>query len=232
MSLPLDNPRKLARQAGLLYLLIAVFGAFAIAYVPSQIVVAGDAQATLANLQARPGLFRLGVFADMAVIGLEIELTAILFFLLRPVDPLGSLVAAMARYGMVLVMLVNLLLNVTAFMMAQGTLPGAPATILALFDVHAMGIYLWGVLFGSHLLVLGTLIWRSGYLPRLLGGALVIGAFGYLIEGMSRIMGLDYPILGVLITGLLILVTIAELSLAFWLLIKGLDTAKWRAATA
>jgi len=226
-----SNPGRLARQAGLLYLLIAVAGAFAIAYVPSQIVVAGDAQATFANLQGKAGLFRLGIFADMAVILLEIELTAILFFLLRPVDPLGSLVAAMARYGMVLVMLVNLLINIAAFAMAQGVIQGTPTTILTLFDIHAMGVYLWGVLFGTHLLVLGTLIWRSGYLPRLLGGALAIGAFGYLIEGLSRMMGLDTPVLTALIIGLLVMVTVAELSFALWLLIKGLDLAQWRART-
>lgn len=225
-----DNPDKLARHAGLLYLLIAVTGAFAIAWVPSRIVVTGDAVATLANLQARPGLFRLGMAADIVVILSEIALSAILFFLLRPVGALGSLIAALARYAMVLVMLVNLMLNITAFTMAQGDMPGGPAMILALFDIHAMGIYLWGVLFAVHLLVLGTLVWWSGFLPRLLGAALVIGAFGYLIEGVSRIIGLEHALLSALVVGLLTLVTLAELSLALWLTIRGVDVAKWRAA--
>ncbi len=220
----------MARQAGLIYLLIAVFGAFAIAYVPSQIIVAGEEQATLANLQSQAGLFRAGIFADMMVILLEIELTAILFFLLRPVNPVRSMIAAAARYGMVIVMLINLMLNITAFMMAEGALSGSPATILTLFEVHAMGVYLWGVLFGSHLLVVGMLVYRSDYLPRMLGGALVIGAFGYLIEGLSQIMGLEYVIPSWLVIGLLTLVTFAEIGFALWLLIKGLDEEKWRKA--
>lgn len=226
----IENPQKMARAAGLIYLLIAVFGAFAIAYVPSQIVVAGDAGATLANLQSQAGLFQAGIFADMVVILLEIELTAILYFLLRPVDAVRALIAAAARYGMVIVMLVNLMLHITAFMMSNGALSGSAETILTLFEIHAMGIYLWGVLFGIHLLALGMLVYRSGYLPRLLGGALVIGAFGYLIEGLSQIMGLDYVVLEWPVIGLLTLVTVAELSFALWLLIKGLDQAKWRAA--
>ncbi len=230
MTYRLENPRKMARQAGLIYLLIAVFGAFAIAYVPSQIIVAGEEQATLANLQSQAGLFRAGIFADMMVILLEIELTAILFFLLRPVNPVRSMIAAAARYGMVIVMLINLMLNITAFMMAEGALSGSPATILTLFEVHAMGVYLWGVLFGSHLLVLGMLVYRSDYLPRMLGGALVIGAFGYLIEGLSQIMGLEYVIPSWLVIGLLTLVTFAEIGFALWLLIKGLDEEKWRKA--
>lgn len=230
MTYRLENPRKMARQAGLIYLLIAVFGAFAIAYVPSQIIVAGEEQATLANLQSQAGLFRAGIFADMMVILLEIELTAILFFLLRPVNPVRSMIAAAARYGMVIVMLINLMLNITAFMMAEGALSGSPATILTLFEVHAMGVYLWGVLFGSHLLVVGMLVYRSDYLPRMLGGALVIGAFGYLIEGLSQIMGLEYVIPSWLVIGLLTLVTFAEIGFALWLLIKGLDEEKWRKA--
>jgi hypothetical protein len=231
MNYTIDNPIKMARMAGFLYLVIAVVGAFAIAYVPSQIIEPGDAQATFANLQARTGLFRLGIFAGMMVILTEIELTAILYFLLRPVDPVGSMVAAMARFAMVLVMVMNLMLNVTALMMAEGVLAGSPETIQALFDIHAMGIYLWGVLFGGHLLALGALVWRSGYLPRLLGGALVVGSFGYFIEGLSKIMGLEFTVMTWLIIGLLTLVTLAELSLALWLLIKGLDQAKWAKAT-
>ena len=78
--------------------------------------------------------------------------------------------------------------------------------------------------------MLGTLIYRSGYLPRVLGGALVIGAFGYLVEGLSQIMGLEYAVLSWLTIPLLTLVTLAELGFALWLLIKGVDEEKWRAA--
>ena len=65
LAIPL---KTYARTAGLLYLIIAVFGAFAIAYVPSVIVVAGEAAATAANLMANQALFGMGVFADVVVI--------------------------------------------------------------------------------------------------------------------------------------------------------------------
>ncbi len=226
-SSPLKAPLHMARVAGFTYLLIAVFGAFAIAYVPSQIIVPGDAQATFARLQTRTGLFQAGIFADVVVILAEIVLTAILYALLRPVDAVRSLIAAMARYAMVLVMAVNLMINVTAFMMANGQLAGTPETVLALFEVHAMGVYLWGVLFGMHLLVLGALVCRSGYLPRLLGGLMFVGAFGYLIEGLTRIMALELPGLPWVVIGLLSLVTFGELAFALWLLVRGISTAQW-----
>ena len=226
----LAAPKALARKAGSLYLLIAVIGAFAIAYVPSQIIISGDAVATMAQMRARAGLFRLGIAGDMAVIAAEIALTAILYFLLRPVDPVRALIAAMARFGMVMVMSINLLINVAAFMMAQGTLSGTAEGMQVLLDIHAQGVYLWGVLFGIHLFVLGGLICQSGYFPKLLGGGLLVGAFGYLVEGASTLMGLEHVALTWTTIALLSLVTISELAYAFWLLIKGLNEEKWRAA--
>lgn len=67
-----------ARTAGALYLAIAVCGGFSIGYVPMQIV-AGDPAASAANLLARPGLFKLGVLADSAVILFELVITALLY---------------------------------------------------------------------------------------------------------------------------------------------------------
>lgn len=226
----LNNPRSLARKAGVLYLLIAVFGAFAIAYVPSQIVVFGNPGATLHQLQAQANLFRAGIAADFIVISAEIALTAMLYFLLHPVSRVAAMVAAMARLGMIFVMAINMLLNATAFLMAQGALSGSAETILTLLEVHAQGVFLWGALFGIHLFVLGALVCRSGYFPKLLGGALFIGSFGYMLEGLSRLMGLDHAALTWLTIALLTIVTLAELAFAFWLLIKGPDEPKWRAA--
>lgn len=225
-----DNPKPLARKAGTLYLLIALVGAFAIAYVPSQIVVSGDAVATLSQLRAQANLFRTGIAADFVVIVAEIALTAILYILLRPVNPVSSLLAAMARFAMIIVMSINVWINGSAFLMAQGALAGSADTILTLLDVHALGVYLWGVLFGLHLYVLGGLICRSGYFPKWLGGALLLGSFGYMIEGASKLMGLEYVALTWLNIGLLTLVTFAELGFAFWLIIKGPDLQKWQAA--
>jgi len=226
-----NTPQNMARTAGALYLLIALIGAFAIGYVPTQIIVTDDAQATLANLQAHTWLYRAGILADIGVIIAEIYLTAMLFYLLRPVSPLRSLVAAMARFGMIIIMAANLLLNAIAFGMAQGAINGTANTILALLNAHALGVFVWGVLFGLHLLVLGGLVYRSGYLPKPMGGALFIGAFGYLFEGASQLARLESTPLSWLVIVLLSIVTLAELGFALWLLVKGVDMAKWRLAT-
>ena len=75
-----------ARTAGLLYLIIAVFGAFAIGYVPSIIIETGDAATTANNLLANKALFNMGIFGDIVVLLVEVVLTAMLYVLFKPVS--------------------------------------------------------------------------------------------------------------------------------------------------
>ena len=106
-----------ARNAGALYLTIAVCGGFSIGYVPSQIVVAGDATTTAANLMDQLGLFRLGVLADSAVILLEIAITVILYQMFQNVSPRLAMIAMISRLGMIVVMGFNLLLWVMPYVL-------------------------------------------------------------------------------------------------------------------
>ena len=106
---------KDARIAGTLYLTIAVCGGFSIGYVPSQIVIAGDASSTAANLIDQLGLFRLGVLADSAVILLEIAITVSLYQMFWTTSPRLSLIAMVSRLGMIIVMGINLLLWVMPY---------------------------------------------------------------------------------------------------------------------
>ena len=82
-----------ARTAGLLYLVIAVFGAFAIGYVPSVIIEAGDAATTAGNLLANKTLFNMGIFGNIVVLLVEIILTVMLYIMFKPVSPSLSLIA-------------------------------------------------------------------------------------------------------------------------------------------
>ncbi|HHB81720.1 MAG TPA: DUF4386 domain-containing protein, partial [Aliiroseovarius sp.] len=163
---------------------------------------------------------------------LEIVLTAMLYVLLRPVDAALSMAAAMARFAMVAVMAVILMLNAGAFAMARGALPGSPETVLALLEIHAQGIFVWGVLFSLHLWILGGLICRSGFLPKWFGAGMVIGSFGYLINGFAALAQAEMPGLSTASAILLAVATVAELGFALWLVIRGLDETKWRALAA
>jgi hypothetical protein len=217
---------KDARIAGALYLTIAVCGGFSIGYVPSQIVVAGDATNTAANLINQLGLFRLGVLADSAVILLEIAITVILYQMFRATSPRLSLIAMVSRVGMIVVMGINLLLWVMPYLLLTQPMGLNPADSQAFaqifFEAHGLGIFVWQLFFGAHLLALGWIILRSKLVPHLLGWGLFIGAFGYLIQGLVELTFTNIAALDITIIGLLVIVTLSELGFGLWLLIRGL----------
>jgi hypothetical protein len=208
------------RIAGALYLAIAVFGGFSIGYVPQVIVAAGDAATTATNLTQNLVLFKMGVFADMMVILFELALTAILYIMFRSVSPTLSAIAMISRAGMITVMGINLLIWVMPLtMLNDGT--GSENTAMLFYNAHDLGVFVWQIFFGTHLLALGWIIVQSDLVPRLLGWGLFIGAFGYLIQGIVKLMFVNIAPLNVVIIALLVIVTISEVGFAIWLLIWG-----------
>ncbi len=226
MTIP-SNPNwdpNAARTAGALYLAIAVCGGFSIGYVPMQIF-AGDPATSIANLLINQDLFKLGVLADSLVILFELAITAILYHMFRHVGPKMAMVALISRAGMIMVMGINILLWVMPYILLTDSSGWDSAQLHALaqfcFDAHAMGVFVWQLFFGVHLLALGWLILRSDVVPHLLGRGLFIGAFGYLVQGIVELTFTDIALLDYSIIGLLVIVTISEISFGLWLLIRG-----------
>jgi hypothetical protein len=213
-----------ARMAGALYLLIALFGGFSIGYVPMQIV-ADDAATTSANLLDNQGLFKLGVFADSAVILFELAITALIYHLFYQIGPKMATVALIARAGMITVMGINILLWIMPYILLTKPSGLETAQLYAFVqfcvDGHSMGVFVWQLFFGVHLLALGWLVLQSQVVPHLLGRGLFVGAFGYLIEGFVNLTFLDLALLDYTIIGLLIIVSISEISFGLWLLVRG-----------
>ena len=213
-----------ARTAGALYLAIAVCGGFSIGFVPMQIV-SSDAATSAANLTANQGLFRLGVVADSLVILFELALTAILYQMFRHVGPKMAMIALISRAGMITVMGINILLWVMPCILLTNPSGWENTQLHALaqfcFDAHAMGVFVWQLFFGVHLLALGWLILKSDVVPHLLGRGLFIGAFGYLIQGVVELTFTDIALLDYSIIGLLVIVTLSEISFGLWLLVRG-----------
>ncbi len=75
-----------------------------------------------------------------------------------------------------------------------------------------------------HLIALGTLIIKSDLLPRILGWMIIVGSFGYFSQAIAHLMHIQYGLITMIYIGLLVVVTIGELAIAFWLLIKGVKT--------
>ncbi len=207
---------QLSRTAGALYLAIAVFGGFSIGFVPDAIGLTGDAATIAGNVTAHLTLYKLGILADIAVILCELALTAILYVLFRGVSPTLSAIAMISRAGMITIMGVNLLI----WVMPLGLL-GTGDQMVLFFRAHELGVFVWQVFFGLHLLTLGWIAVKTGLVPRFLGWGLFVGAFGYLIQGIVKLVFVDLVTLNFIINVLLAVGAISELGFAVWLLIWG-----------
>ncbi|MEJ2382631.1 MAG: DUF4386 domain-containing protein [Gammaproteobacteria bacterium] len=229
------SPLAWARWAGLLYLAIITFGLFGELFVRSALIVHGDAAATAGNIANAPGLFRAGFLADSVMVLSDVALAVLLYILLRPVSRVVALMAMCFRLAQSAVLALNLLNYHAAGMLLDGSGHGAgfgtgQRDALAYFflDLHTNGYDLGLLLFGIHCLLLGYLIYRAGYLPRLLGVLVSAAGFAYLIGGYTRFLFPDYV---AAVSPVYIVAIVSEVSLCLWLLIKGVDMRQWERLT-
>ena len=226
------SPFVYARLAGLLLLIVEVLGPFSLLYVPATLFVPGDAAATADKIRASEGLFRLGIFSDSLIFLIEVVLTALLYVLLRPVSRALSLGAAFTRLAMAIIQGINLLPYFTALLLLSGASyltvfepDQLDALALLFLNAHQDGVYIWQLFFGFHLFMLGYLIFKSGYFPRILGILVVVGALGYLADSYGNILYPNYGEIFGWVGG--VTAVCGELPFFLWLLIKGVNVQRY-----
>lgn len=217
-----------ARVTGALYLTIAVAGGFAILYVPGLLNVPGNPAATFANIAERRGLFHAGIVGDVVMMTAEVLVSVMLYFMFRPVNATLSLAASYARLMMVAVMAAMLFFHAASLALADGTVPldsFSPAQRIELAGlmrhVHDAGVWIWQIFFSLHLVLLGTIVLRSGLFPRLLGLGLIVGGTGYMVDSVQMFALPDAKLLEMVKIALLLVVTVSEIGFALWLLFRG-----------
>jgi hypothetical protein len=228
----MNSIQKTARFAGFLYLLIAICGGFSFGYMRTTLMVPGDAAATVGNLVASEGLFRLGIVADAIVFLSEIVLIALLYVLLKPVSKTITLAAVYARLAMVVMQGMNLLNYFFVLLLLSGaayltvfTPEQLHTLVLLFFNAYEYVALIWGAFFGLHTLLLGYLVYKSGYFPRILGVLMVLASFGYLLDSFGNFLFPQYDELYALLV--VVLAILGELPFALWLLIKGVNSEQW-----
>lgn len=223
------SPRKAARVAGLLYLIIIIAGIFAEFFVRQSLIVPGDAVATADNIMASEGLFRLGIAGDLIMIMSDVTLAVVFYVLLKPVSSSLSLLAAFFRLAQAAILGINLLNLFFVLQLLSGadylTVFGADqldALVLLFLNGHSIGYAIGLVLFGLSLLVLGYLVFKSGYFPRILGVLLIVASLGYLIDSFASFLLPNYDDYETIFALVVFLPAfIGELSMCLWLLVKG-----------
>jgi hypothetical protein len=209
---------RTARITGLLYLGLAITGAVGFLVVRSQLFVADDPSATLANLVEHESLARAGVVLELLIVVTQ-ALAAVWFYrLFRTADPFAA--GGIAAFGLVnaVVILTSAALLATAAELALEPVGDTAATVQLLYLVSGN---LWGVgglFFGLWLIPMGWCVLRSGWMPRALGWILVVGGIGYVLSAFVKYLAPDAPI----VADVLVLpATVGEFWMVGYLLIHG-----------
>ncbi len=227
------SPSAHARFAGVLYLIIAVAAIFAHMVIPDQFIVAGDPAAMAANIAANESMFRLGTVGNELIILLsEIVLSIVLYVLLKPVNKTLSLIAAVSRLAMTTIHGLNLLNYYFVFQLLNGgsiTTAFGPDQVNALvtlfLDAHSIGFAIGIAFLVPHVLILGYLIVKSGYFPKVLGFLFIAAGFGYLFDVAGLLLVSSYTTTPGLIATV---IAVAEIAFPIWLLVKGVNLEQWK----
>lgn len=227
----MNSQKRLSRIAGVLYLLVGIFGGFAEGFVEPKMYVAGNAAATVGNVVANAGLLRMGVVADLLDGTIFVFLALTLYLLLRGVHK------SAARAMVVLVALaagITCLVALFEFeglrvatgavdLTALGT-GGSNVLVLLLLDMQHYGLLIAQIFFGLWLVPLGYLAYKSGMFPKALGAALVVGGACYLADMLAAFL---VPDVAKVIHGYVTIpAAIAEIWMVGYLLVIGVKTGK------
>lgn len=224
------NVQRYARIAGVLFLLSMVAGGFGEAYVPSKLIVSGDAAATAANLRNFDFLYRLG-FASFLVESLcDTALALILYVLLKPVNKQLSLLAAffglMATATFAFAELFYFAPQLILGRAYLNTFTPDQLNSLVLLSLKFFGYagMIFTAYYGMAWIVRSYLIFRSSYLPKFLGVLMAIGGIGFFVRNFLLILAPAYAS-----DVLLMLMFPGGLIMTVWLLVKGVNVQKWNA---
>src|SRR5437660_12344507 len=216
---------KAARIAGAIYLSMVFTAPFSLIYVPSKLIVRGNAAATADNILAHETMFRLSIFGDLIGQVIFICLGIALYRLLSNVNKIWA--ALMVAFVLVsaAVGFLNTLNNIAALTLFRG------ADFLAVFEkpqrdalaylfvrLHNQGQFMNEIFWGLWLFPFGLLVFRSGFLPRFLGVWLMLGCFAYLVLSLIDLLFPPYYDAAFKIAQP---VLFGELAIMLWLLIKG-----------
>src|SRR5262245_4055760 len=221
---------KTARLAGGLYLSLVPLGIFSFVYVPSVILVRGDAAATSRNIITSEWLFRAGTVSHLVSQVIVVFLVLALYRLLKPVNRDRATVMVVLALLCVPISFLTEVYNFAALQLLSRAEDGAftstqlHAQAMLFLDMHRTGILIAQVFWGLWMLPLCSLVFRSRFLPKWLAIPVLIGAVGYLIDSGRHLL---FP------GGMMLsqLTALGELFLPLWLLCKGVDVERWQSAT-
>jgi len=219
--------RPRARITGvvyLLYFLTAIIGEFFL----RGLVVDGDAAATANNILAHESLFRLGLATGLISTAFYVAVTALFYDLFKTVSRSLSLLAAFFSLVGCAILAFASLFQLAPLVVLGGSqylsvfkVEQLRALALMFLELNTQAGNICVVFFGVYCLLIGYLIFRSTFLPRLLGVLMALAGLGWLTF-------LSPPLANHLSPYNLVLGFLAELALMLWLLVRGVNVQRWK----
>jgi Domain of unknown function (DUF4386) len=230
------SPQQYARLAGVFYLAIIFLGICGELFVRGTLVVSGDAVATANNISASPLLWRTAIVGDLMMQVFDIPVIVIFYLLLRPVSESLALFATFINLIQTTVLVANKLnLLVPLFLLDNaGYLQVFSVEQLNAFSylaikAHGYGFAIGLIFFGFACLATGHLIYRSRYLPKILGVLMLGAGLSYLLNSFALLLVPSFA--AAIFPAVLVPAFIGELSVALWLVVKGVNLEKWEQKT-
>jgi hypothetical protein len=227
------SPRRLARIAGVLYLLNIVGGAFAIGYVQAALVVPGDAAATAHNIVTHELLYRLGLAVHLVPDVTNVALAVIFHDLFKVVNRRFALllvffilVGTAVESASLLNQFAPLSLLVGGHDTSALTAQQVQALAYVSIDLQGVGYSIAEVFFGFYALTIGYLVFRSTFMPRAVGALLALDGVAYLIYSFADLLAPQFA--AQLVPGIQLPILLGEGSLMLWLLVMGVNTQRWK----
>ena len=226
----MNSLNKTARMAGFLYLMYMIITILADVLGRSPLIVFGDAAKTARNIMASEWQFRIGITSDLVSAVFFLLAAWALYVLLKPVNKDMALLFLLLNLSGVAVYSLSLLNQFAAVLLLSGAdylkvFQADQLQSLAMFflDLHHNGYWIAQIFFGAWLFPLGYLVYKSGFLRRILGIVMMTHFVGwtmtsllfFLFPGFTAITYVTYP-----------LGFISEFGLTLWLLIKGAKEQK------
>ncbi len=226
------SPQRYARLGGALYLVVIAFGAYAEGFVRDRLIVPGDLASTAHNIVGSQGMWRLAVACDLIVPVLGVAGAWVSYVLLRPVSRLLILLdvfftlMSLAIESVSKVFLFLVLPILTSRSYADAFQPQQLEGLAGLaIRSHDITFNITLIFFGVSCILEGYLLYKSGYFPKFIGIMMQLAGVSYLVSCFAiffvpRVASAIAP-------EAQLLAFIGELSYCLWLLIKGVNVAKW-----
>ena len=221
--------RTAALTAGISIVIMAVVAGFVVGFVQNNLIIPGDAQTTAENIKASESLFRMGILGWIMILITDILAAWGLYEFFKPVNDGLSRITGWLRmvYAAILGVAINwqlmILLNINgADYLSIWQTSQSNAQILFYFNAFLETWSFGLIIFGGHLLGLGYLALKSGFIPKIWGILLLLAAVGYVVIHLGNVLIADFHEYQSTLEAIFMApMVLGEVGFGVWLIIKG-----------